>query len=497
MAASRLFARRTIVLIIVVCAFMSVLMLTSKQLGQLCDGGSYCDISGLREKLPKFGNDGTNGHNTNANDKSRKGGQHVEHDSESSTLDDECALFPNTSSVQLIMKTGASESYSKIPTQLMTNLKCVPDFLFFSDMAQKIAGYTIHDSLDTVLDEVKEKNKDFELYHRQKKCPIDQEQCNKNHDVAKQGWDLDKYKNIHMAEKAYKLRPNADWYLFVDADTYVVFPTLMEWLKALDPNKPHYIGSVAYLGGFPFGHGGSGYLVSKAAMHAMFYGKTGVANKYDEPVQHTCCGDYMWSKALKDETGIEVVNAWPVINGEKPHTLPYAEDEWCQPIVTMHHAAAEDISDIYAFEKERKFQKMLRIKDLYHKFMGPELVEARPDWDNLSEDVYYLNKTRAAYEDWELGRAKNDDLSAEEAEAYKSFDDCKKACLSMDNCFQFRYQNSICAVAHKFMHGKPVKKGDDDSKRYMSGWNVKKIKEWIEEQADCDKKQFKWPVKDR
>lgn len=309
MAASRLFARRTIVLIIVVCAFMSVLMLTSKQLGQLCDGGSYCDISGLRDKLPKFGNDGTNGHNTNANDKSRKGGQHVEHDSESSTLDDECALFPNTSSVQLIMKTGASESYSKIPTQLMTNLKCVPDFLFFSDMAQKIAGYTIHDSLDTVLDEVKEKNKDFELYHRQKKCPIDQEQCNKNHDVAKQGWDLDKYKNIHMAEKAYKLRPNADWYLFVDADTYVVFPTLMEWLKALDPNKPHYIGSVAYLGGFPFGHGGSGYLVSKAAMHAMFYGKTGVANKYDEPVQHTCCGDYMWSKALKDETGIEVVNA--------------------------------------------------------------------------------------------------------------------------------------------------------------------------------------------
>lgn len=129
--------------------------------------------------------------------------------------------------------------------------------------------------------------------------------------------------------------------------------------------------------------------------------------------------------------------------------------------------------------------------------MGPELVEARPDWDNLSEDVYYLNKTRAAYEDWELGRAKNDDLSAEEAEAYKSFDDCKKACLSMDNCFQFRYQNSICAVAHKFMHGKPVKKGDDDSKRYMSGWNVKKIKEWIEEQDDCDKKQFKWPVKDR
>lgn len=291
-------------------AFVSVLMFTSRQLGQLCEDGSYCDISGLREKLPKFGNDETNSStNTTNNGKTQTGNQHVGHDSESATLDDECALFPNTSSVLLIMKTGASESYSKIPTQLMTTLKCLPDFLFFSDMAQKIAGYTIHDSLDTVLDEVKEKNKDFELYHRQKQCPIDQEACNKNHDVAKQGWDLDKYKNIHMAEKAYKMRPNYDWYMFVDADTYVVFPTLMEWLKHLNPAKPHYIGSVAYLGGFPFGHGGSGYLVSRSAMHSMFHNKVGVANKYDEPVQHTCCGDYMWSKALNDETGIEVANA--------------------------------------------------------------------------------------------------------------------------------------------------------------------------------------------
>jgi hypothetical protein len=286
--------------LIVVCAFLSALAFTSKHLGQLCEDGSYCGISGLRDRLPKFGNEDTNHRN--------KSGTHNEAQPDAA-LDDECALFPNTSSVLLIMKTGASESYSKIPTQLMTTLKCLPDFLIFSDMEQKIAGYRIHDSLDTVLDDIKEKNKDFDLYHRQKKCPIDQEHCNKHHDVAKQGWDLDKYKNTHMAEKAYKMRPNYDWYMFVDADTYVIFSTLMEWLKHLNPNKAHYIGSVAALGGFPFAHGGSGYLVSAATMRAMFSGKTGVANQYDEPVQHTCCGDYMWSKALLDLTGTPVVNA--------------------------------------------------------------------------------------------------------------------------------------------------------------------------------------------
>lgn len=161
----------------------------------------------------------------------------------------------------------------------------------------------------------------------------------------------------------------------------------------------------------------------------------------------------------------------------------------------MHHAAAEDISDLFAFEKERKFKKMLRIKDLYHKFMGPQLVEARPDWDNLAEDVYYLNNATTTYEDWEINRARFGDLTEEEAAAHKSFDDCKKACLSLDNCFQFRYQNGICGIAHKFKHGKPIAKGDDDSKRYMSGWNVEKIKSWIEEHDNCGN-SFKWPIRD-
>lgn len=306
MASPRIFPRRNVVVIIAVFSLVGLLMLTTNNMGQICEDGRYCNISELRKKLgPKLPNESDLAdNNTTAFDAPAK-----QKTSQPSAIDHECALFPNTSSVLTVMKTGASEAYSKIPTQLMTNLKCLPDFLLFSDMAQSIAGFSIHDSLDTVIDSVKQTNQDFELYHRQKQCPIDQEQCNKHHDVASQGWNLDKYKNIHMAEKTYQMRPDYDWYLFVDADTYVAYPTLMEWLKVLDPSKEHYIGSVAYLGSLPFGHGGSGYLLSRATMHAMFHGKTGVANKFDEPVQHTCCGDAMFSQALKDETGVEVVNA--------------------------------------------------------------------------------------------------------------------------------------------------------------------------------------------
>lgn len=224
--------------------------------------------------------------------------------------DPDCEHFPDTSNILLIMKTGASESYSKVPTQLLTNLRCLKDYLMFSDMEQTVAGAKIQDSLDTVLPEAMAGNKDFDLYHRQRGCAIDQETCNKNtnDDTAGQGWALDKYKNIHMAEKTYAQRPDYEWYLFVDADTYVLWSTLVGWLKELNPQDKHYLGSVALLGGFPFAHGGSGYLVSQGMMRDFLQDKSNVANKFDVSTKDTCCGDYMFSFALKNETGVDVKN---------------------------------------------------------------------------------------------------------------------------------------------------------------------------------------------
>ncbi|KAG5971357.1 hypothetical protein E4U55_001244 [Claviceps digitariae] len=468
MFSPRLLSKRALVLLIAFFSFTGFVLLSSRSMSQLCENGSYCAASGLRKKLPKLG---VNSILAGGIPKDRS---HIAPAYKAVALD-ECANFPNTSSILTIMKTGASEAYSRIPAQLMTTLKCLSDFYLFSDMKQTIAGFPIHDSLDNVLENVKT-NRDFELYHRQKACPVEHAECNKHFDTASQGWTLDKYKNIHMAEKVYKWRPNYDWYFFIDADTYVAYATLMEWLKHLDPAKPHYIGSVAYLGPLPFGHGGSGYLLSQAAMHAMFHGKENVGNKYDEPVQRVCCGDAMFAQALKDETGIEVVNA---------------------PVTTMHHAGVEEISDLYAFERERNFTQPLRYKDVYEKFVGSTLTEQRLDWDNMSDSIFYLNASMADYAEDELKRAKpSEGMSDLEAVAWRSFDDCKNACLSQDNCFQYLYQNYVCVFNHRLVHGRPARPEKDDSKRYKSGWNMAKITEWIKKQGDCDE-PFKWPIRDR
>ena len=220
--------------------------------------------------------------------------------------DRHCENFPDTSKILLVMKTGASESFARIPTQLFTTLKCLPDFLIFSDMDQEIGGYRVHDSLSTVLEEAKQGNKDFDLYRRQQACIVNQEDCNKLGDPAKEGWNLDKYKNTHMAEKTFRLRPNYDWYVFVDADTYVLWPNLVLWLKQLNPLKKWYLGSVTLLNNFGFGHGGSGYVVSQRAM-AEFAGEhAGIANQWDMRAKDECCGDYVFAMALKEATGVAV-----------------------------------------------------------------------------------------------------------------------------------------------------------------------------------------------
>lgn len=216
-----------------------------------------------------------------------------------------CEDFPDMSNIFVVLKTGASESYNRLPTQLMTNLKCVPNYEIWSDMEQDIAGQHVFDALTEVLPDIKA-HADFEIYHHQAYCPIDQEHCNKGYDTAKKGWDLDKYKNIHIAENNWSKHSNFDWYFYIDADTYVSWPTLVEWFKKLDPTKPSYFGSVAMLGDFPFGHGGSGYVVSKAGMKKMFDGKKNVGNKYDHKATTTCCGDYLFAFAIKEEAGLDV-----------------------------------------------------------------------------------------------------------------------------------------------------------------------------------------------
>lgn len=48
-----------------------------------------------------------------------------------------CRNFPDTSGIMLVMKTGATEAFEKLPAHLLTSLQCLPDFLLFSDKVSR------------------------------------------------------------------------------------------------------------------------------------------------------------------------------------------------------------------------------------------------------------------------------------------------------------------------------------------------------------------------
>lgn len=270
-----------------------------------------------------------------------------------------CAEFTGSDRVLVTVKTGATEANLKIPIQLSTSLRCAPNVLIFSDMVQEIGDHHVYDALENIPDEVTANNSDFDIYRMQQELKDPQkviEQLSSMRDPRMPedlaAWTLDKYKNIHIVEEAWKLQPNKDWYFHIDADTYVVWPTLLQWIQKLDPSMESFIGSMAYVIGLPFAHGGSGMLMSRAVVQNLVVKHNGTAAKWDYSMHENCCGDWVLAQALK-EYGIDVKNAWPVINGETASTIPFAEDHWCQPLVTMHHLTPLDFEQLGRFELQR------------------------------------------------------------------------------------------------------------------------------------------------
>uniref|UniRef100_A0A0B7JSB0 Glycosyltransferase family 31 protein n=1 Tax=Bionectria ochroleuca TaxID=29856 RepID=A0A0B7JSB0_BIOOC len=253
----------------------------------------------------------------------------------------QCKDFPDTEGIVVVMKTGATESYSKIPTQLLTSLQCIPNVLLFSDLNQQIGEHKLHDVLDRVDETIRKTHKEFKLYDAQRNCHVSQQQCTLGLEGA---WDLDKYKFLNMVERAWELRPGMDWYVFAEADTYIVWPNLVHWLRERAPEGDVY------------------------------------------------------------EVGTRMKQAHPMFNGEKPSTFPYGLGHWCEPLLTMHHMSPEEVSRMWQFEQRREMASNLLIKDTFHEFVEPHLAPTRQDWDNMSDDLCFIgadekSQARASHKD--------------------------------------------------------------------------------------------------
>lgn len=275
-----------------------------------------------------------------------------------------CEAFPDPGNIAIAVKTGATEAIERIPMQMRTTMQCAENYMIFSDLEQNITGYHLHDALDTIPQEAMDGNSDFEFYFKLKEA----EKYGQIERMLKKAkdprittdlaaWTLDKYKQLHILEKLYAEHPDKDWYMMIDADTYIVWPNLLAWLKMLpDPvSNALYLGAPANVADTKFAHGGTGILMSQAAMYKLAVLDKGVASRWDKPMHEECCGDLVIAMVLK-KLGVLLKESWPTMNGERPITLPFGPKHWCQPIVTMHHVEPHEMSQISNFEQARTSQ---------------------------------------------------------------------------------------------------------------------------------------------
>ncbi|KAI9779540.1 MAG: hypothetical protein M1839_007348 [Geoglossum umbratile] len=350
--------------------------------------------------------------------------------------------------IHLIIKTGATELFEKLPVHFVTTLTHVPHYTIFSDIDQKLGDYVIHDSLIDYNKTMKETNPDFQLYMAlQTDKPLRQDPKRLKY---KGGWELDKYKNIYTLSKTFEERPDAKWYFFIDADTYVVWSNLLRWLKDKDHTKPLYFGAAAMFKDITFGHGGSGYIVSNGAMRHVVGKNPNVAKLYEDEAANSCCGDHVLAKLLLDH-GIELTRCYPTFNGETQYNTKFEDDKWCQPVITFHHMNPPDIEDLWEFERENATaNRNILYADVYDHFVAPQLVEERETWDNLSED-----------ERWEK----------EQARENGTWEECKGVCEADENCLQFSFRKGSCKTLNGVKSG--WKLSDSNMK---SGWMLGRIK---------------------
>ncbi|KAJ5913728.1 hypothetical protein N7504_002611 [Penicillium tannophilum] len=360
-----------------------------------------------------------------------------------------CRPLPGIEDILVILKTGITEAQEKVPVHIRSTLRCIPNKIIVSDFEEEIEGIQTYDVFRNTSWEVRE-NIDFSLYNRAKmngRAGLRQEDTVKVANSAagmrgNPGWKLDKWKFLPMAVEARNYQPDAKWYVILEADTYPIWPTLVAWLNKLDSRKKLYLGNQMQIGEDVFAHGGSGIVLSHAAMH-------GVADEYlahmdDWHFQTNIhwAGDCILGMALK-AIDIPLTWAWPHVTGQSiweqdAINEAYGRQQWCYPPFTFHHMTITDIEMMLDFDMKWHADpknSYLLYQDIFRLLVRPNLTATKENWDNFAP--HELKK------------------EGDENAPYTQFE-CAEECAKTMNCMQYSVDKAgACKISDLALGGRP------------------------------------------
>ncbi|KAF9698869.1 hypothetical protein EKO04_003308 [Ascochyta lentis] len=381
---------------------------------------------------------------------------------------EECSPFSAgvMEDLTIVLKIGAGEAATKLPAYLNRLGRCKQDLLIFSDRKASFQGFDIVDALSHLRPEYRWANRDFDVYDSI-------QAANQTADKSPDGWKLDKYKFLPMMEWSSYLRPDSQWYLFIETDTYVNYDNLYRFLSHFNPKSAHYFGSPVWpKKKAPFAHGGSGFVLSRGALNKLMARGRMFAENHHFPGTHffgekaaeSCCGDELLAQVLK-KSGVPLRGYWPMFNGDKPPTIRFGPEQWCDAIMTMHHLHEEDFTGLSQWEQARRHpERPLMFEELFT-LVEPRLQGKAEDWTNVSDDVIH-----------------------KKGMPIKSFDNCERACLKDSKCMQYEHTGTECRLSHSIRLGEQRLPREDE--KYTSGWMLGRIKDFKKANSPCQGAHF-------
>lgn len=446
--------------------------------------------------------------------------------SSTTSADDGCPDVPGAENILLLMKTGATELFTRVPTSLLTFIRCVPNFMIFSDLAQDVGSYSVYDALYNVSQSYKDSHEDFTFYHELQQIYRAQGDVTKLMEGSmykEKGWNLDKWKNIPMMHAAYedfvwRQQKDIRWFVTIDADTYLSITNLARVLATLDHRQPHYIGTIYFHGETAFAQGGTGYIVSRRAVEMLEdIWSDAYVSKWEEETARTCCGDVMMSIALQD-AGVNVTSGWPLLQPSAPKDTDWGDWSWCEPSLTWHHIRPFEVEALYEFERvwmHSSAESIYLYRDLFDVFVWPQITARKEDWDNGSHDRTFRKppvteaEQRAIPEegnDWDWkSQMDREEIwalwSDEQKLAVESEENCLAQCERDEGCFQWVWKrHGSCSLNWSVKLGSLQKRTsknengeeeDTEEVQMVSGWMVERI-EKFKEKMELEGCKPKW-----
>ncbi|KAF3022496.1 hypothetical protein E8E14_011103 [Neopestalotiopsis sp. 37M] len=378
-----------------------------------------------------------------------------------------CPRSARLKDVAVVLRTGATESQNKLPIHFDTVLSCVPDFIIYSDFNETIRGHQTYDVLDGVNDTIKHTVQEFKLYNhlrsRRREGLVYQTMYGSGPTGAQEnrGWKLDKWKFLPMVDRVVRDRPDAKWYIFIEGDTYMLWQNMLRFLANFDATEPQYLGKHMYIDNTLFGHGGSGFVLSRPAAEMVANHWRQHLDEYDDYTQTEWAGDAILGKALKD-AGVDMFSSFPNLQGDSLTTVDWnvtklGREPWCYAPATFHHMNQAEFRELWRFEQQwlsrhGSSAPAPLFRDIFKSLVLPRLRPKVEDWDNMSSTgKEFSNGIMSKMTDGDIAL-----LGQFERQAHFSYHHCQALCESKPACLQFSYNKGSCFISNELKLGHAV-----------------------------------------